>query len=738
MSFKVKKNNNLKNVHELYKKSPNLFDMHYDVAYSGNYPNIVTVAGGKSTEWVNTSIFGQYFYFVWNVNALTASCVMGLVYSNDKNEILYRDGLVNSSVIPLTNTDYPAGGGNPYKINHTYNYVKFYVLNWSYTNRLAVYTTNISTFIPHIRYIGEMYQKINGTLVHTFSAGWDKSLTSNAGRVTTSTARAKNLKEYSIKGKTVQNGTPTPSVPLNIKGVGNSGLPNGYKKLQYLEADGAQAINIGLLLSGDNYKIETKYYMDLANKNANALFGAQYLNPLLAFYSDKIFCYGDSSQTATNRSHTGLAVNTITEVSATFNNGTVTVNIDGNTISYNAVTNFKAEHFQSYPMYLFTNNNGGTINSQNFKGKLYYWKISQGNTLLHNMVPAKRYSDDVLGMYDTVTNTFFTNVGTGLFTAGPEDISCEIPILSTGKNMIDIEESTMTASYTFKTLTTDEVAKYIGKTLTLSCYIDNIVSEIISCWCIYVITNQGNYIGNWVQQAGGRTLVTFTLPSNASNVRFVCNRGGSSVTSGHIFNVQLEESSTVTDYEPYVTPTINKLYLSSPLHGISTYLDELKKSTGKVTRKIGIKVLDGTEEWTKNSNAWMFVLNLLPTIYSSGILILSNQYQGNLSAGGAYDYGNFSTWIQSTSAYPRLYIRDERYMTLSGGMSEVSVWKQYLAQQYANGTPVIICYPLATPTEESISNLPVISTVKGTNVINTETEVTPTEFGITYVAKHNN
>jgi hypothetical protein len=52
-------------------------------------------------------------------------------------------------------------------------------------------------------------------------------------------------------------------------------------------------------------------------------------------------------------------------------------------------------------------------------GSIYYFKIYDNGTLVRDMVPARRNSDGVLGMYDTVTNTFFTNAGTGEFIAGP-------------------------------------------------------------------------------------------------------------------------------------------------------------------------------------------------------------------------------------------------------------------------------------------------------------------------------
>ena len=37
-----------------------------------------------------------------------------------------------------------------------------------------------------------------------------------------------------------------------------------------------------------------------------------------------------------------------------------------------------------------------------------------------NYVPARRIADNVLGMYDLINNTFWTNDGTGSFTAGPD------------------------------------------------------------------------------------------------------------------------------------------------------------------------------------------------------------------------------------------------------------------------------------------------------------------------------
>ena len=48
--------------------------------------------------------------------------------------------------------------------------------------------------------------------------------------------------------------------------------------------------------------------------------------------------------------------------------------------------------------------------------KCYSFKISIDDTYVRNFVPVKRKSDGIFGLYDTVSNAFFTNVGSGSFT----------------------------------------------------------------------------------------------------------------------------------------------------------------------------------------------------------------------------------------------------------------------------------------------------------------------------------
>ncbi len=68
-----------------------------------------------------------------------------------------------------------------------------------------------------------------------------------------------------------------------------------------------------------------------------------------------------------------------------------------------------------------------SIESTNNKVQVYEFSIYENDILVRNMIPAKRNSDGAIGMYDTVTKTFFTNAGTGTFTAGPVVANTDVP-----------------------------------------------------------------------------------------------------------------------------------------------------------------------------------------------------------------------------------------------------------------------------------------------------------------------
>lgn len=79
----------------------------------------------------------------------------------------------------------------------------------------------------------------------------------------------------------------------------------------------------------------------------------------------------------------------------------------------------ESEFSSEYNMFLMASHQGGTNISNIPTMKLYYCKIWDDETLVRDMVPCYRISDNVVGMYDKVNDVFYTNAGTGTFEKGP-------------------------------------------------------------------------------------------------------------------------------------------------------------------------------------------------------------------------------------------------------------------------------------------------------------------------------
>jgi len=57
--------------------------------------------------------------------------------------------------------------------------------------------------------------------------------------------------------------------------------------------------------------------------------------------------------------------------------------------------------------------------------KIYNFELISNNTVVRHLIPARRNSDNSLGMYDTVTDEFYSNAGTGSFVAG-DDVNIQL------------------------------------------------------------------------------------------------------------------------------------------------------------------------------------------------------------------------------------------------------------------------------------------------------------------------
>jgi hypothetical protein len=129
-----------------------------------------------------------------------------------------------------------------------------------------------------------------------------------------------------------------------------------------------------------------------------------------------------------------------------------------------------------------------------------------------------------------------------------------------------------------------------------------------------------------------------------------------------------------------------KLPLSSAGQSVDIYLGE-----SQTTRRIKKLVLTGSENWLRQSESHTTCINLYVAISNakSNSMIISNVATYSSSAGSAND--SIVNVGRINGAGTNLLMD----MDLSD-FATITAWKAYLAQQYANGTPVTIWYVLAT------------------------------------------
>lgn len=195
----------------------------------------------------------------------------------------------------------------------------------------------------------------------------------------------------------------------------NYGLPSGYTGLTYIKSSGTQYIDTGIAPS-TNTKIEmsfmpTSLSNDMfflgCNDNTSTRFDAYYY-PTSSSSLLHIRCYDGTSQNL----NYSIVTNTKYNLSMYSNGSTSFANLNGSELSYNI--QFTPV---SNSLYICNANNNGVLRGGS-SIKLYSFKIYNGTTLVQDLYPCKRNSDNAIGMYDKVTNTFFGNSGTGTFIAG--------------------------------------------------------------------------------------------------------------------------------------------------------------------------------------------------------------------------------------------------------------------------------------------------------------------------------
>ena len=211
-----------------------------------------------------------------------------------------------------------------------------------------------------------------------------------------------------------------------------------------------------------------------------------------------------------------------------------------------------------------------------------------------------------------------------------------------------------------------------GKTLTLT--VPNPTYVMVG----FKLTNTSGET-SYIDAPNTEGSYTFTMPEDANTMAYNFYVNTSDAFS-YTFYPQLELGSTATAYEPYQGDTYTADF------GQTVYGGTLDWQTGVLTVDSRLMSLDGTENWAYHTSGFLYMGFSVYARSDKDRVIVSHYPQNDFNTGAN------GVAIVSTGTY---YNQIRFYGT---GYTDVNVWKSYLAAQHAAGTPVQVCYKLATPT----------------------------------------
>lgn len=191
-------------------------------------------------------------------------------------------------------------------------------------------------------------------------------------------------------------------------------IPGEYQEVEYIESTGTQYIDLpfGFLDTDD---VETVFSVNVSETRDKYIVSPIQWNTSnnrfgMGVYVVFCFAYGKANTSTTrmvpNNLNDGKLHNWV------YHNHVCTITDVGSSVDVSDI-GFGTE---SVNLRLFYGYNATT------KGKIAFYHHKKQNGTEVNLLPCYRKSDNEIGMYDTVSKTFFTNSGTGTFLKG-NDVS---------------------------------------------------------------------------------------------------------------------------------------------------------------------------------------------------------------------------------------------------------------------------------------------------------------------------
>lgn len=452
-----------------------------------------------------------------------------------------------------------------------------------------------------------------------------------------------------------------------VVGIGQASqkiLPNEYQEVEYIESSGTQYINTGITGKNLHTAIESKCtWSSIGGGSGVASTGG------LHYINDNVIRTGGSAEGY------HYTLNEIVVVKAFYNaEGKRVVSVNGEIVCIGTA-------YSSTDANVLINS---LADGAKQSGKIFWFKIYNDDVLVYHAIPCYRKSDSVIGMYDIVNNTFYTNSGTGTFTKGADapTPNQEIPINSvtgnqdvvvSGKNLLNIAD--FREHYT---LGSDGLPMYNSAQTRIANMTPIIVEGIEKVTMTFTNRHNGAFMYSLLK--ADNTLITRTI-NNYSNTTITIGQAKylyicfyDNATLENVTDAMLVEGDTGATYEPYITPTSYQLSLGDiELNAIGNYKDELVYDVDEdrvyKNKAINKKIIDGTEGWQDSDITSVAYTNIITDYATSNNIPYCTHFKGENNcngAGGMQDYGDNSiAFMQvSGSITPRLYIKKIGITTL--------------------------------------------------------------------------
>lgn len=206
--------------------------------------------------------------------------------------------------------------------------------------------------------------------------------------------------------------------------------------------------------------------------------------------------------------------------------------------------------------------------------------------------------------------------------------------------------------------------------------------------------------------------VTFTTLNNTRGL-FISVRDGAVVADDwerFVNNVSVVPTKPYVDgITETVEDSLTNTATAENLLSAGEFKDTQEILTGAITRNVGIKILDGTENWEFLRNGVFQLFNGIPDFKS--------QPDNNVGYSNYFSVIPLSTNIGISISNGQLGWNSTGVLTICNTTTQtVTDFKQWLSNLYVQSTPVIILYPLDTSTTETVTGQ-TLTTQVGNNTI---------------------